>query len=69
MVGAIFGLVTGVGAEMVGGGMGLGTRLTYYSSLARMAPFFAVIVIIAVIGILAYVLFYFIGKRWASWEA
>ncbi len=69
MVGAIFGLVTGVGAEMVGGGMGLGTRLQYYSSLARMAPFFAVIIIIAVIGILAYVLFYFIGKRWASWEA
>lgn len=69
MVGAIFGLVTGVGAEMVGGGMGLGTRLTYYSSLARMAPFFAVIIIIAVIGILVYVLFYFVGKKWASWEA
>lgn len=69
MVGVIFGLVTSVGAEMVGGGEGLGTRLTYYSSLARMAPFFAVIVIIAVIGILAYVLFYFVGKRWASWEA
>ena len=69
MVGAIFGLVTAIGAEMVGGGMGLGTRLTYYSSLARMAPFFAVIVIIATIGILIYVLFYFIGKKWASWEA
>lgn len=69
MVGGIFGLVTGVGAEMVGGGMGLGTRLTYYSSLARMAPFFAVILIIATIGILLYVLFYFIGKKWASWEA
>lgn len=69
MVGAIFGLVTGVGAEMVGGGMGLGTRLTYYSSLARMAPFFAVIIIIAVIGILVYVLFYLVGKKWASWEA
>lgn len=69
MVGVIFGLVTSVGAEMVGGGAGLGTRLTYYSSLARMAPFFAVIVIIAVIGILAYVFFYFVGKKWASWEA
>ncbi len=69
MVGAIFGLVTAVGAEMVGGGMGLGTRLTYYSSLARMAPFFAVIIIIATIGILAYVFFYFVGKKWASWEA
>ena len=69
MVGAIFGLVTAIGAEMVGGGMGLGTRLQYYSSLARMAPFFAVIVIIATIGILIYVFFYFVGKKWASWEA
>ncbi len=69
MVGGIFGLLTCVGAEMVGGGEGLGTRLTYYSSLARMASFFAVIVIIAVIGISIYVIFYFVGKRWASWEA
>ncbi len=69
MVGGIFGLLTAVGAEMVGGGEGLGNRLVYYSSLARMEPFFAVIVIIAAIGISMYVLFYFIGKKWASWEA
>ena len=29
MIGAIFGLLTAVGAEMVGGGFGLGNRLTY----------------------------------------
>ena len=69
MVGAIFGLTTADGAEMVGGGQGLGSRLTYYSSLARMSSFFAVIVIIAIIGVSMYVLFYFIGKKWASWEA
>jgi len=69
MVGGIFGLLTAVGAEMVGGGSGLGNRLVYYSSLARMEPFFATIVIIATIGISLYILFYFIGKRWASWEA
>ena len=69
MVGGIFGLLTAVGAEMVGGGEGLGNRLVYYSSLARMEPFFAIIVIIATIGILMYVLFYLIGKKWASWEA
>jgi len=34
-----------------------------------MEPFFATIVIIAVIGISMYVIFYFIGKKWASWEA
>lgn len=69
MVGGIFGLLTAVGAEMVGGGSGLGNRLVYYSSLARMEPFFAVIVIVAAIGISMYVLFYFVGKKWASWEA
>ncbi len=68
MVGGIFGLLTAVGAEMVGGGEGLGTRLVYYSSLARMEPFFATIMIIATIGILLYVTFFFIGKRYTSWE-
>jgi NitT/TauT family transport system permease protein len=69
MVGGIFGLTTAVGAEMVGGGSGLGNRLVYYSSLARTASFFSVMIIIAFIGISLYVLFYFIGKKWASWEA
>jgi NitT/TauT family transport system permease protein len=69
MVGGIFGLLTAVGAEMLGGQSGLGTRLVYYSSLARMENFFATILIIATIGILMYVIFFFIGKRWANWEA
>jgi NitT/TauT family transport system permease protein len=69
MVGGIFGLLTAVGAEMVGGGSGLGNRLTYYSSLARMDSFFSVMVFISTIGIALYVLFYFVGKKWASWEA
>jgi NitT/TauT family transport system permease protein len=69
MVGGIFGLLTAVGAEMVGGGSGLGNRLQYYSSLARMDSFFSVMVFISTIGIALYVLFYFVGKKWASWEA
>ena len=69
MVGSIFGLLTTVGAEMVGGAEGLGNRLTYYSALIRMPQFFAVILILAFIGISIYVLFYWIGKKWASWEA
>ena len=48
MVGSIFGLLTTVGAEMVGGAEGLGNRLTYYSSLIRMPQFFAIILILAV---------------------
>jgi NitT/TauT family transport system permease protein len=69
MVGAIFGLLTAVGAEMVGGSQGLGNRLMFYSARIQMANFFAVIVMLAVMGILIYILFYAIGKKWASWEA
>jgi NitT/TauT family transport system permease protein len=69
MVGGIFGLLTAIGAEMLGGQWGLGTRLVYYSSLARMEEFFATILIVAFIGVAMYVIFFFIGKKWASWEA
>ncbi len=69
MVGSIFGLLTTIGAEMVGGAEGLGNRLTYYSALIRMPQFFAIILILAILGISIYVIFYWLGKRWASWEA
>jgi NitT/TauT family transport system permease protein len=68
MIGAIFGLLTCVGAEMVGGGFGLGNRLTTYSSMINMPEFFAVIMILSIMGILLYVLLFLIGKKWASWE-
>jgi NitT/TauT family transport system permease protein len=69
MIGSIFGLLTAVGAEMVGGSSGLGNRLAYYSSLIQMPQFFACILVLAIIGISIYVLFFWIGKRWASWES
>lgn len=68
LVGGIFGLITAVGADMVGGKMGLGNRLAYYSSLARMANFFAVIILISSIGISIWLIFSYIGKKWASWQ-
>lgn len=69
MVGAIFGLLTAVGSEIVGSGEGLGNRLMFYSSRIQMANFWAVIVMLAVMGILIYIFFYWVGKRWASWQA
>jgi NitT/TauT family transport system permease protein len=69
MIGSIFGLLTTVGAEMVGGAEGLGNRLNYYSSMIRMPQFFAVIVLLATIGISIYVIFFLIGKKWTSWES
>lgn len=69
MVGAIFGMLTAVGSEIVGSGEGLGNRLMFYSARIQMANFFAIIVILAVMGILIYIFFYWVGKRWASWQA
>lgn len=69
MIGAIFGLLTAVGAEMVGGGFGLGNRLTNYSATLQMPQFFAVILILSTLGILIYVAFFQIGKKWANWES
>lgn len=69
MIGAIFGLLTAVGAEMVGGGFGLGNRLTTYSSMIKMPEFFAVVLMLSIMGILIYTIFFLIGKKWASWEA
>jgi NitT/TauT family transport system permease protein len=68
MVGAIFGMLTTVGAEFVGSSDGLGTRLAFFSSRIRMADFWAVIVILAIMGILIYMFFFWVGKRWASWQ-
>ncbi len=69
MVGAIFGMLTAVGAEMVGGSEGLGNRLMFYSSRIQMANFWAVIMMLAAMGILIYVFFFQVGKKWASWQA
>jgi NitT/TauT family transport system permease protein len=69
MMGAIFGLITAVGAEMAGGGFGLGSRLTTYSSVIRMPEFFACILILTLLGILIYLIFFWLGKRLAGWES
>jgi NitT/TauT family transport system permease protein len=37
--------------------------------MIRMPQFFAVITLLAVIGISIYVIFFLIGKKWTSWES
>lgn len=69
MIGAIFGMITAVGAEMSGGGFGLGSRLTTYSSTLRMPEFFACICILAATGIAIYALFFWLGRKLAGWES
>jgi NitT/TauT family transport system permease protein len=69
MMGAIFSVITAIGAEMSGGGFGLGSRLTTYSSTLRMPEFFACILILAALGIMIYMFFFWLGKRLAGWES
>jgi NitT/TauT family transport system permease protein len=69
MIGAIFGLLTAVGAEMVGGGFGLGNRLSVFAANIQMPQFFAVILILAMLGIAIYVTFFLLGKKWTSWQS
>jgi NitT/TauT family transport system permease protein len=68
LVGGIFGLITAVASDMVGGKIGLGNKLSYYSSLARMASFFGVILLVSVIGISIWIVMAAVGKKWASWQ-
>jgi len=68
LVGGIFGLITAVGSDMVGGKQGLGNKLAYYSSLARMANFFAVIILVSIIGISIWLIMAYVGKKTASWQ-
>ena len=69
MVGAIFGMLTAVGAEMVGGKNGLGNQLMYWSAMVKMTNFYAIILLLALMGVSIYVIFYWVGKKWAGWQA
>ncbi|MFN8590695.1 MAG: ABC transporter permease [Thermomicrobiales bacterium] len=69
MVGAIFGMLTAVGAEMVGGKNGLGNQLMFWSSMVKMENFYAIILLLALMGVSIYVIFYWVGKKWAGWQA
>ena len=66
MVGSIFGFLSAIGAEMVGGAESLGSRLTYYSALIRMPQFFTIVLVLGIISISIYIYFYWLGKKWAS---
>lgn len=68
LVGGIFGLITAVGADMVGGKTGLGHKIAYYSALARMSNFFATILLVSIIGISIWIIIASVGRKWASWS-
>ncbi|MCL4384870.1 MAG: ABC transporter permease [Actinobacteria bacterium] len=68
LVGGIFGLITAVGSDMVGGKIGLGNRISYYASLARMSNFFAIILLVALIGISIWIIMTIVGNKTTNWS-
>ena len=68
LMGGIFGLITAIGADMIGGKIGLGNRLSLYSSIARMPEFFGGILMVAIIGVLIWVTISILSNKYASWN-
>jgi NitT/TauT family transport system permease protein len=70
MVGSIFALLTAVGSEMISAQEGLGYWIVNFGVFpTKSAEEWAAILMVALLGISIYVIFFLIGKRWASWEA
>ena len=70
MVGSIFGLLTAIAGEMVSPSLqgGLGRQLVFFAAQIQMPETGATLVIVSSLGICIWLIFYTIGKRWASWE-
>ncbi|HYF92392.1 MAG TPA: ABC transporter permease [Symbiobacteriaceae bacterium] len=68
MIGAVFSIITAVGAEFVGGTAGLGNRLLFNSSLLNTAVMYAIILVLALMGLSVYVIIQFISKRLITWK-
>jgi NitT/TauT family transport system permease protein len=60
---SIMAMITGVAAEIIGGKMGLGSRIIYFINFSKTAEAFSCIVYIAVLGIVIYGLISLAEKR------
>lgn len=67
-IGSIFALITTVAAEFVGGSTGLGNRLIYYASTVQTPLMFAIILTLAVVGIIIYVSISALQKKIVTWQ-
>ena len=68
VVGAIFSIITAVGAEFVGGSTGLGNRILYFSQLIQTPKIYACILTLSVMGITFYLIIYGITTKLTSWR-
>jgi NitT/TauT family transport system permease protein len=71
MVGSIFGLLTAISGEMVSPSSegGLGRQIVFFAAALHMPEVGATLVIVSALGVSIWLIFRFVGKRWASWEA
>jgi NitT/TauT family transport system permease protein len=68
VVGIIFSIITAVGAEFVGGAVGLGNRIMYFSQLIQTPKIYAIILTLAIMGISLYLVVYYVTIRLTSWK-
>jgi NitT/TauT family transport system permease protein len=68
IVGAIFSIITAVGAEFVGGAEGLGNRILYFSQLIQTPKIYACIFTLSLMGITLYLIIYTITTKLTSWR-
>jgi len=68
IVGAIFSIITAVGAEFVGGSTGLGNRILYFSQLIQTPKIYACIFTLSIMGITLYLIVYTITSKLTSWR-
>ncbi len=67
-LGGIFATIAAIGAEFVGGNVGLGNRIVFYTSYIQTERAFAFIFLVSLIGISLYLLLTFIQSRIIRWE-
>jgi NitT/TauT family transport system permease protein len=68
VVGIIFSIITAVGAEFVGGAVGLGNRIMYFSQLIQTPKIYAIILTLSIMGITLYLLVYNFTAKITRWR-
>jgi NitT/TauT family transport system permease protein len=68
VVGIIFSIITAVGAEFVGGAVGLGNRIMYFSQLIQTPKIYAIILTLSAMGITLYLIVYNVTAKITSWR-
>jgi len=67
-LGCIFAVIGAISADFVGGKMGMGTRITYYTKYNATAITFGCIILVAILGLILYNLIEAAERRVVMWK-